>query len=176
MALRMACMRRTLMRGSRCATISSGAVGRKPHGASRRVTVGAWSYILASSVQRAADAAESVPRTTAATTHRQKTCNGALRARGGVQQTGNAQRSASRAGWRTSQQGGPVRVCVGEARRGREAPCMADRQQRRSSRNARWRSIRCNRRDCSTARHGTERPCTARPGGLSGEAAAAARF
>jgi hypothetical protein len=44
--------------------------------------------------QRAADAAESVPRTTAATTHRQQNCNGALRAGGGVQQTGNAQRSA----------------------------------------------------------------------------------
>ena len=56
--------------------------------AARRVTVGAGSYMHASRVQRAAD---SVPRTTAATTHRrprEQTCNGALRARGGAQQTG----------------------------------------------------------------------------------------
>ena len=41
MTRRMACMRRTLMHGSRCAAVSSGAVGCKPHGAYRRVSVGA---------------------------------------------------------------------------------------------------------------------------------------
>ena len=81
MTRRMACMRRTLMHGSRCAAVSSGAVGRQPHGASRRVTVGAGSHMHASRVQRAAD---SVSRTTAATTHRrprEQTCDGAVRAR-----------------------------------------------------------------------------------------------
>ena len=106
MTRRMACMRRTLMHGSRCAAVSSGAVGRQPHGASRRVTVGAGSHMHASRVQRAAD---SVSRTTAATTHRrprEQTCDGAVRARwrraAGRQRA--AQRTAGRvahwlAGW-----------------------------------------------------------------------------
>ena len=80
--------------------------------AARRVTVGAGSYMHASSVQRAAD---SVPRTTAATTHRQQTARADLQrsATSPWRRAADGQaREASRAGWRTSQQGGPVRACV----------------------------------------------------------------
>ncbi len=120
----------------------------------------------ASSVQRAADAADSVPRTTAATTHRQQTCNGALRARGGVQQTGNAQRSASHRGQdgALASRVAPCVYVLGRRGGGGRHHAWLTAQQRRSSRNARWRSIRCNRRGCSTERHGTARHGTARHG------------
>ena len=55
-----------------------------------------------------------------------------------------------------------VYVCWGGAEGGGRHHAWLTAQQRRSSRNARWRSIRCNRRGCGTARQGT-----AWPGGLA---------
>jgi len=90
MTRRMVCMRRTLMHGSRCAAASSGAVGRQPHGASRwgrgRTCMRAECSVqpIAFRVQRQPQLIGSRPR--------EQTCNGALRARGGVQQTGKRAR------------------------------------------------------------------------------------
>ena len=148
-------MRRTLMHGSRCAAASSRAVGRQPHGASR------WGR------GRTCMRAECSVQPIAFRVQRQPQLIGDRANRPATERYEPVEARSRQASAQRGQDGALAsRVCVcvcwggAEAEGGTHAWLTA--QQRRSSRNARWRSIRCNRRGCGTARQGT-----AWPGGLA---------